>query len=237
MSVFKRLLSALPAEHHVELTTALSRGRANSYDTSAPNVPRRLASERRVATRNMDELIGMCRMVLADSAVDDHEARFLLDWIEKNYLAASEWPGNILYPRLAAAMADGHLDPEEEAELLQVLAKVAGGPPAAAGPAVSGAVPYDDPPPTIAFPSNCFVLTGQFVYGPRTKITAVIESRGGHVASAVSKKCNYLVVGTFGSDEWLHSTHGTKIIKAIELKQDGTPIRILTERHWTDQLA
>lgn len=237
MSVFRRLMGVLPPEHHAELTTALIRGRPNSEDPSAPNVPRRLASERRAATRNMDELIGMCRMVLADGAVDDHEARFLLDWIEKNYLASQEWPGNVLYPRLAAAMADGHLDQQEEAELLDVLAKVAGGPPATTGPAVSGAIPYDTPPPGIAFASQCFALTGQFVYGPRTKITAVIENRGGHVANSVSKKCQFLVVGTFGSDEWLHSTHGTKIIKAAQLKRDGAPIFIVTERHWTDQLS
>ena len=82
-----------------------------------------------------------------------------------------------------------------------------------------------------------FVLTGQFVYGPRKIVTEAIQERGGTVTGSVSHKSDYLVVGTFGSDEWLHSTHGTKIIKAVELKQAGTPICILTEQHWSAQLG
>jgi NAD-dependent DNA ligase len=174
--------------------------------------------------------------VLADGVVDDHEARFLLDWIENTYHAREEWPGSILYPRLAAAMADGHLDHDEEAELLDVLAKVVGGPPSAVGPAVSGAIPFDIPVPKIAYAARSFVLTGQFVFGSRKRVTAAIEECGGAVATSVSHKTDYLIVGTFGSDEWLHSTHGTKIIRAVELKEKGEPIRIVAERDWTEQL-
>lgn len=238
MSVIKRVLGALSLEHQKAFTEAIHpvRQRANSYDIREPNVGRRITSERRVATRNMDEMIAMCRLVLADGAVEDHEARFLLEWIENTYHAREEWPGSILYPRLAAAMADGHLDHDEEAELLDVLAKVVGGPPSAEGPAVSRAIPFDTPVPQIEFSARSFVLTGQFVFGSRKRVTAAIEEIGGTVASSVSHKTDYLIVGTFGSDEWLHSTHGTKIIKAVELKEEGGLIRIVTEKDWTEQL-
>jgi NAD-dependent DNA ligase len=114
----------------------------------------------------------------------------LLDWIVKNYHAAQVWPGNVLYPRLLAAMKDGHIDHEEELELLEVLAQIAGGPPSGAGPSVSGAIPYDDPPPPVVFEEHCFVLTGQFVYGTRKKVAATIEELGGLVANAVSGSVN-----------------------------------------------
>ena len=45
------------------------------------NGGRRIASNRSVATRNMDKLIGMCRMVVADGAVEDQEARLPPNWI------------------------------------------------------------------------------------------------------------------------------------------------------------
>ena len=47
----------------------------------------------------------------------------------------------------------------------------------------------------------------------------------------------YLLVGTVGSEEWLHSTHGTKIIRAVELKREGRPLAIVSERPWTATLA
>jgi hypothetical protein len=127
MGVFSKIFEKLATEHRERLVAAVRPRAPNSDDSEPPNHGRRATSERRVATRNMDELIGMCRMVLSDGAVDDHEARFLLDWIEKNYHAAQEWPGNVLYPRLVAAMTNGHLDHEEELELLDILTKVAGG--------------------------------------------------------------------------------------------------------------
>ena len=238
MSVFTRLIQTLKPEHREEFAKVAEpppKWKPNSEDGPASK-GRRLAGERRVATRNMDELIGMCRMVIADGAVEDQEAQTLLNWIESTYHAAHEWPGNVLYQRLTQALADGHIDPDEESELLDILAKVAGGPPAGAGPSVSGAVPYDTPLPSVVFPEHCFALTGQFVYGPRKKVTATIEELGGTVADSVSKKCQYLIVGTFGSEEWLHSAHGTKIIKAVELKASGKPICIITEKHWTDHL-
>jgi len=199
--------------------------------------PGRLAvAARRIKTRNMDEIIGMCRMVLADGAVEDHEARLLLESIEGTLYAASEWPGNILHARLLRALADGQIDPDEDRELLEVIQQVAGGYPQAGGPRVSGAIPFDDPVPEIVYAGRAFALTGQFAYGPRKHVCAVIEERGGIVKDSCSGKTNFLIVGTFGSEEWLHSTHGTKIVKAVELKKDGKPIAIVAEQAWVQSL-
>lgn len=239
MGIIRALFGALEPEHRAELAHAVRPRRRlpNSNDDARPNLGRILTSERRVATRNLDELIGMCRMVLADGHVHETEAKFLLNWIENNFHAKDEWPGNMLYERLSSAMADGHLDPHEESELLEVLGRVAGGPPTASQPGVSGAIPFDDPPPAIVYQAQRFVLTGQFVFGSRNRVEAVIESRGGECSPSVSGKCGYLIVGTFGSEEWLHSNFGTKIAKAVELKAAGKPIRIVSERHWSDLLG
>ena len=40
--------------------------------------------------------------------------------------AADTWPASVLYPRLAAAMSDGHLSDDEEGELLGLLASAVG---------------------------------------------------------------------------------------------------------------
>lgn len=234
MGLISDVFSKVPPDRRDSFVQAIEPRLPNSHDSGGP--ARYHASCRRIATRNMDELIGMCRMVLADGAVDDSEANFLLEWIQSNYLAINVWPGNLLYERIVSAMVDGTIDPDEERELLEILHKVAAGPPTQDGPRVSGAVPFDDPAPLIKFDGRSFVMTGQFVYGPRRTVEQIITERGGAVAASCSGKTNYLVVGTFGSEEWLHSTHGTKIIKAVELKQAGKPIAIVTERHWIDHL-
>jgi hypothetical protein len=208
----------------------------NSFDPAADSPVRLAVSRRRINVRNMDQLIGMCQMVLADGLVEDHEAQFLLKWMESNLYAAHEWPGNILYARLLRAVADGHIDPEEERELLEVIHQIGGAMPTPEGPAVSGAIPFDDPPPEIVHEGRAFVLTGQFVYGTRREVTTEIEGRGGIVKPNCSKKISYLIVGTVGSEEWLHSTHGTKIIRAVELKREGAPLAIVPERAWAERL-
>jgi hypothetical protein len=239
MSLISRVFGSLEPEHRTDLAVAMRPRRIlpNSNNDARPIMGRILTSERRVATRNMDELIGMCRMALADGHVDDAKAKFLLSWIENHFHAKDAWPGNILYERLSHAMVAGHLDPHEESELLEVLGKVAGGPPGSSQADVSGAIPFDDPPPRIAYGAGRFVLTGQFVYGPRKKVEAVIESLGGECSPSVSAKCGYLIVGTFGSDEWLHSNFGTKIAKAVELKAAGKPLHIVSEQYWTDSVT
>ena len=69
-------------------------------------------------------------------------------------------------------------------------------------------------------------------YGPRKQCEALILERGGQIAPGVSKKIHYLVVGEIGNEQWLHSTYGTKIKKAVELREGGCPLAIISEQHW-----
>lgn len=62
------------------------------------------------------------------------------------------------------------------------------------------------------------------------------DERGGEIAPGVSKKIHYLVVGEIGNEQWLHSTYGTKIKKAVELREGGSPLAIVSEQHWQKAL-
>jgi len=236
VGVFERIFAGGTRAQREELTQAAARVIPNSFDPGTDSPARLMVSRRRIEARNIDQLIGMCTMIPADGAVDDAEAGLLRRWFESNIYAADEWPGNILYERIVRAMVDGRIDPDEERELLEVIHQLAGATPTPDGPGVSGAIPFDNPPPEIVYEGRAFVLTGQFVYGPRKKVVSEIEGRGGIVKPNCSKKISYLVVGTVGSEEWLHSTHGTKIIRAVELKQEGAPLAIVPEKAWVERL-
>lgn len=193
----------------------------------------------RVAERTVDELIGLCRGVLADGVVAESEAEYLLAWLEANRAAADSWPGNVLYERVAAALADGRLDPEEEAELLDTLNEATGlGIPLPEQAAsYSTALPLCSPPPEVVFPGRSFVLTGKFVHGSRRECQTVIEELGGLIKSKPTRDVDYLVVGAIGSRDWIHSTHGRKIEEAVKLRDAGTGIRIIGEEHWARFVA
>lgn len=191
---------------------------------------------RRLIGRSADELIGICKGVLADGVLAQSEAEFLLRWMTANACYINQWPFDHLYARLASAMQDGRLDSSEEAELLQILSDMANPSFGPCGESSSNELLCDRPVPTVIIEQRSFVLTGKFVSGPRAELENMLKSKGGLVASAVSKKVNYLIIGAHGSRDWLMSTHGTKINTAAVLKREGHPIAVVAERHLVPHL-
>ncbi|MDN5841986.1 MAG: BRCT domain-containing protein [Alcaligenaceae bacterium] len=195
-----------------------------------------------VQGRQIDELIGLVKGVLADGVICQQEVEFLLRWLEANRGATSEWPASALYPRLVAAMADGHLDAKEEADIMAMLLQTAGGasiPDQNNGVAASNStsLPLSDPLPAIQVPDHTFCFTGKFASGTRAWCESVVLEHGGVALPNITKKLNFLVIGEIGSRDWLHSTHGTKIKKAVDYRASGVPLHIISEQHWHHQLV
>jgi NAD-dependent DNA ligase len=189
-----------------------------------------------VADRKIDELVGLIKGVLADGHVHQAEAAFMLNWMNANRDAAAAWPASVLYPRLAAAMADGHLSNDEEGELLGLLASAVGANTTEQGHASgSTSLPLDRPAPPIAFDGRVFCFTGQFYSGSRRWCEEAVTARGAQHGT-LTKKTHFLVIGEIGSRDWAHSTHGRKIEKAIAMRESGAPVAIVSEEHWTKHL-
>lgn len=187
--------------------------------------------------RTSDELVGLCRGLLADGHLDRMEATFLRDWLERNREFAREYPFNVLLQRLSDALVDGVLDDDEEASLLEAVAKLVGGERDLPGVAsASTALPLDDPAPRIEFQGSIVVVTGTFAYGPRRLVVETMEERGALVRPSVSKSTRYLVVGEIGSRDWIHSSYGRKIEQAVRLRSESVPLAIVGERAWAAQV-
>ncbi len=190
-------------------------------------------SRSRLIDRNIDELIGICKGVLFDGVVVHEEADMLLRWMERNQHAANKWPANILYARISLMLKDGNFDSDEQKELLDLLMEVTG--PAAHlydEHSTSTELPLSKPQPEIVFTDRVFCVTGKFVSGTRKEITMAIETRAGKTKSSPTKDTNYLIIGEVGSRDWIHSTFGRKIEKAVELNNQGCSIEIISEEHW-----
>ena len=58
---------------------------------------------------------------------------------------------------------------------------------------------------------------------------------GGTNAKGVTKTLNYLVLGTYVTDSWIHESYGRKIEKAMEYRSGGMPLLIVSEEHWVNE--
>lgn len=188
-----------------------------------------------VKGRSLDELIGLCKGVIADGSVCQSEAQFLLNWLENNSNIADTFPANVIYPRLVAMLADGTLDDEEAQELLDFLKSCTGEIGQEGTMNLSCGIAYNDPLPELVFENQEFCLTGQFAYGQRSDVTERTQALGAKVIGSVVKRGCILVVGCMATKTWLHSSHGLKIQKAIEARDAGAPICIIPEEYWHKQ--
>ncbi|MFW9268796.1 BRCT domain-containing protein [Pseudomonas sp. NR3] len=195
----------------------------------------------RIDRRAADALVGLAAGITADGVVNTHEAIFLKQWLENNLAHLNDPVINLLYSRLASMLQDDALDPDESLELLNILSSFSG-----VGidrPQVGGAaafaptdLPFNSPVPDLVWDGRIFVFTGVMAYGPRKDCQALVEERGGLIGGGVSKKVHYLVVGSVGNEQWRHSTYGTKIMKAVELREAGASLAIVGEDHWQKML-
>lgn len=214
-------------------TTIRYAASAQDTDGQAPN---RFIRGEAVADRDIDELIGIIKGILADGQIVADEARFLLSWIQTHVVAGRAWPARVLYPRLCAALEDEDLDADEERELLGLLMSAVGSNAPATGVAsASTALPLCNPAPLVTFTDRRFCFTGTCYSGTREWCEQQVITRGGSISS-VSKKLDYLVIGEIGSRDWVHSTHGRKIEKAVDFRNAGVPLSIVAEKHWHSHL-
>lgn len=203
-------------------------------DRDGQALNRRFNSQR-LNERKVDQLIGLCEGILADGSVVQQEAEFLRNWVANNPELISHWPANILFARLHEFLEDGVLDSDEEQELLTLLMDITGL--HTSEGKTSSSLPLCEPPPEVEFEGKKFVLTGRFASGARKECEALISDLGGATGSSVSGAVDYLVIGTMVSDQWIHESFGRKIERAVELREEGKGVSIISEEHWAAKVA
>lgn len=202
-------------------------------------ISKRLSAARN-ATRDANELIGLCHGVLADGAVNIMEAQFLIRWLEQKAALLDLWPWSALYDRLKDMLLDGVLDAPEQLELLQILSSLAPPPATTQSPEEpeqprSTTLPLTEPA-EVVFGGRVFVFTGRFALGTRDQCIQETIIRGGLTINNVTRKADYLVIGEIGSRDWATASWGRKIEHAQALAQDGHTIAIISEQFWARHL-
>ena len=194
-----------------------------------------LYSRARLDDRAINELLGLAKGIAADGVVNQKEAEFLQKWLVANTAVKDNPVIATLFKRVNEMLEDNNLDDEEARELLDTLHKFGGGDFELSEIQKATRLHFDDPPPSIDFQARRFCFTGTFAYGSRSDCSRTVESLGG-TAGSLTKTTDYLVVGIYATDSWAHSSFGRKIEKAVQYREDGSGIAIVSEEHWIEYL-
>jgi NAD-dependent DNA ligase len=189
----------------------------------------------RISSRQIDELIGLARGLVADGNVSQGEVEFLEKWLVANAGVSDAPLLSTLYGRVREILADGIVDEEEKAELLDTLNRFSNRDFELGETLKATTLPLCNPAPVLAFEGLAYCFTGTFNYGQRKHCEAAVTERGA-AAGGLTQKTNVLVIGTYATDSWKHSSFGTKIMNAVEYRRKGRPISIVSEEHWVRHL-
>lgn len=192
-------------------------------------------SSDRIESRQVDELVGLARGLIADGSINEAEVMFLEGWLANN-LSISGYPLiRTLYTRVQTILADGITDQEECADLLSALTAFTAGDAELGEASKSSTLPLCNPQPPLIFEGFLYCFTGTFSFGQRKACESAVVERGG-LCGSLSKKTRVLVIGSYATESWKHSSFGNKIMKAVEYRDAGYPISIVSEQHWAQYL-
>ncbi len=186
----------------------------------------------RLDERKVDEMIGICKGIISDKEINKQEVDFLSQWLANNVGIANSWPANILYQRIDKILKDNILDQDEKKELFDILRQITGERTGKDAKNMATRLPLTEPPPTVTFKNQNYCFTGHFATGTRTQVESIVIEKGGNVQKIPTLDTNYLVIGLMSSTDWIHSTYGRKIERAVEI-QDECAIKIISEEYWT----
>lgn len=175
-------------------------------------------------------LNGLCKGVVSDKKLTNDEVRYLDWWLTQNSMLKRNYPGKHLYELVKSILADGVIDEQESATLYQALVDFSGTDlDSGIVDGLSCNLPCDEID-LVDISGKAICLTGNFLSGKRSIIASMIEGAGGHVSDRVTLTSDYLVIGALSSRDWRYSSHGRKIEKAIEDRDQGkSTIKITTE--------
>lgn len=183
-------------------------------------------------SRSCESLLHVIGAIISDKHLHDSEINFIHDWIKAHPSASLAWPGNIIVQQVNQILSDGLITEDERIYLLNSLNEILAGSLNKVADAVERVDFQLDEPGVIDFSSHSFCLSGNFLFGDKDRCIEEITKRGGVISARVTKKLNYLIVGSLGSDQWKHGNFGTKVEKAIQYRADGIPLKIVHEEAW-----
>ncbi|NCB43295.1 MAG: hypothetical protein EOM59_11830 [Clostridia bacterium] len=184
--------------------------------------PKAQPSETSKQLLNLKELLGE---ITADGELSEDEVLSLQNWMDQNRLLRGNFPFGKIFETVGAALADGVLEDNELQTMLLLFEQITD--------PVANVCSCD----CFDIAGKTFCLTGDFEFGDRSSVESALSKKSGIPVSGVTKKTDYVIVGSKGSDAWSNGNYGTKIKKAMELQEKGLSVRIIKEQEICNLLS
>lgn len=174
-------------------------------------------------TSSLQMLMGILDGIKCDQEINISELVSLKEWLNNNLHLRGNFPYDAIIATLEKVMEDGLISSDEGNELLKQF-----------GDFVNPIEAKKDERIQLMDKSVC--LTGNFTMGTKDDIGNIIIKHNGLIVDAVSKKTDILVVGGEGSKDWSFGNYGSKVKKAMELREKGLNILIIGELDFLEMI-
>jgi len=114
----------------------------------------------RIGSRQVDELVGLARGLAADGDLNHPEVEFLQKWLAANVAVSQQPLIRTLYQRINDVLADGLVDAEEKALLLETLNSFSSRDFELGEVLKASTLPLCDPAPSLSFSGRAYCFTG-----------------------------------------------------------------------------
>ncbi|WP_394178424.1 BRCT domain-containing protein [Marinomonas posidonica] len=181
----------------------------------------------------LNEFLGLVSGIVADDQINAEEFEYLIDWINRHSDIMDDSTIRSVAAKLMEFSELQQPTPTDEESLLSFLKQTAGIRFLETGAA--DAHPMDhiaDRIDSMNHERAAICFTGVFNTGTRKEVEAIAIKLGATPRKDPSKSIHYVVIGSQVSPDWKHTSFGRKIQKAIELRESGHPLIILTEQEW-----
>jgi hypothetical protein len=193
-------------------------------------------------TADLQRLHALLGGIISDGIISEDELRGLATWLQEHDHLKTCWPYDEIDSLVSTVLADGKINDDEHAMLKGFFSEFIAlhddrtitNPSIFESGAITGLCAIC---PDIKFSGSRFCFTGASARYSRSTLTETVTQFGGEVASSISAKVNYLIIGADGNPCWAYACYGRKVEKAIELRKSGVRLLIVHENDFHDAVA
>lgn len=182
---------------------------------------------------HINEFLGLISGIVSDNIINAQELKYILGWISTHEDVINHPITKDVSIKVVEFTKIKSPSPEEKSALLTFFKKTTGTNFGETGAATTEPLDhFVDHIESMTHTNARICFTGVFKKGSRKEVEAIATNLGATTRKDPSKSIDYVIIGSQVSQDWKHTSFGRKIQKAVELRDGGHPLFILTEKHW-----